>query len=224
MSITNTQLRGHCQCCGQLQAVMHGCMSQHGYTVKKSGMGYGWFSGVCSGRNYSPLQVSRDQADAIIAAVRKEAKQLTAYASALHKGTKVLGQVEDPRHWVHKRDQPKVMVQWSDLDTYYRSQVLESAIWSTQQRAKAGTTFADQLQALADKTHGTPLLQVQRAEAPAAILAGECRLLNTARIPKLVAKVTGIDRGRVYWQTQEDRPMRSWTGTAAWRKLTKVGE
>src|SRR4051812_29014333 len=79
------QFRGHCQCCGRLQAVPGSSMSKHGYEVKSRGQG-GWFSGICQGERFAPIERERAQADAIVAAVRKECSELRARAAALRNG------------------------------------------------------------------------------------------------------------------------------------------
>ena len=75
------QIRGNCQCCGRQQAVVNGRMSKHGYTVKE-----GWFSGICSGRNYAPIQVSRTTTDKIIADISAEIPELIAKAEKVKSG------------------------------------------------------------------------------------------------------------------------------------------
>lgn len=223
MVTSTTQLRGNCQCCGRLQAVTSNRMSKHGYEVKDRGHG-GWFSGVCGGHNYAPLQRERAQADCIVAAVRVEVIELRRDADALEAGTKTLNMVEDPRcRSMRKRDEPAVMVAWKELPSYYADQILASNVWNRRQRADAGESFANDLEALANKVHGTCLLEVERPQAAAPILVGERRELNTASVPKTVATVTRVDRARVYWTAMfGDSARRGWTGTQAWRKLNKV--
>lgn len=221
---STTQLRGNCQCCGRLQAVTGNRMSKHGYTVEKTGMGYGWFRGVCSGHNHAPLQQDRQVADRIVASVRAEVAELRNTANDLESGTKVLRLVEDPRtRSMRKRTDPAQMVEWQELPNYYREQVLASALWSMRRRAETGEGFANDLETLANKVHGTRLLEVERPQAAAPILVGERRELNTASVPKTVATVTRVDRARVYWTAMfGDSARRGWTGTQAWRKLNKV--
>lgn len=224
MAATNIQFRGHCQCCGRLQAVTSNRMSKHGYTVEKAGMGYGWFRGVCSGHSFAPLQRDRQQADYIVASVRLQVVELRQEADALEAGTKTLNMVEDPRVASRrKRDEAATMVAWKELPSYYADQILASNVWNRRQRANAGEAFANDLEALANKVHGTCLLEVERVQPAASIPVGERRELNTASIPKTVAKVTRVDRARVYWVGEgELAGRRGWTGTQAWRKLTKV--
>jgi hypothetical protein len=224
MAATNIQFRGHCQCCGRLQAVTSNRMSKHGYTVEKTGMGYGWFRGVCSGHSFAPLQHDRQQADSIVASVRLQVVKLRQEADALEAGTKTLNMVEDPRVVSRRlRNEPATMVAWKELPSYYADQILASDVWNRRQRADAGEAFANDLEALANKVHGTCLLEVERVQPAAPILVGERRELNTASIPKTVAKVTRVDRARVYWVAEgELAGRRGWTGTQAWRKLTQV--
>ena len=61
----DNQIRGHCQCCGNQQAVVSGHMSKHGYTVE-----HGWFQGVCTGESYKPIELERTVTNKIMAAVK----------------------------------------------------------------------------------------------------------------------------------------------------------
>lgn len=205
-----TQLRGICQCCGREQAVINGFMSKHGYTVE-----HGWFSGVCSGRNYAPMQISREHADATIAAVRAECITLLAHAEALRTGkvtpltAKSGNKIEEAgvARWKWKDE----MVAFADAPTHYQREEVEKSAWGAQRRAEMGVSFADSLEALADKYHGKPLLEVAREAGPAPIAIGEKRKGNR------VLTVTSVQGARVYWV--DERGYKSWTGTQAWRRL-----
>lgn len=209
MATNNTQLRGNCQCCGRFQAVQGRFMAKHGYTVEQ-----GWFRGVCQGHSFAPMQHERTMTDRVVASVREEVAGLLRQADKLEAGTATLGLVADPSDNTYRgRGEEQRQVQWSSLPSYYQQRVLDSAVWNLRQRAKAGTTFADGLQSLADKLHGTALEVVARPQAPAPIATGERRIL----VQGTIAAVRYVHGARVYWCT--DRGQKGWTGTQAWRKL-----
>ena len=81
MQTVQIQTRGICQCCGREQAIVNGRMAKHGYTVE-----CGWFSGVCSGKNFVPMQVSRDHTDKLVAQVTKEVGDMISKANRIESG------------------------------------------------------------------------------------------------------------------------------------------
>lgn len=54
--------KGTCQCCGSVQKLPNGNLSQHGYTVD-----WGLFQGVCQGAGHLPFEQSKDLVDHFIA-------------------------------------------------------------------------------------------------------------------------------------------------------------
>lgn len=67
------QLRGTCQCCGRVQAVLPtGKMTKHGYTVKNGG-----FNGICYGEDYPPMEKSIEQTTRIIEQIQTDVEKLT---------------------------------------------------------------------------------------------------------------------------------------------------
>lgn len=210
MTKNTMQLRGHCQCCGNIQAVKNGYMSYHGYTVQNH-----WFQGVCSGHSYGPMERDTSVSRKIVVDVRHEADELMERADALENGRAVLGMVRDPRARTPRKGEPEVKVNWVELPDYYRSQVLQSAVWNMRGRAKSGYEFANILLTLADAWQGKELLKVERTEGPAPIKIGERRIMEDGK----PARVTRINKARVYWETECPRRFQSWTGSTAWRKL-----
>lgn len=205
-----TQTRGNCPCCGREQAVMAGGrMSKHGYTVDN-----GWFNGVCSGERYAPMQTQREVTDRIVKEVREEVAALEARAADLRSGRVTLGLVQKPNTYTRRGQEPE-MVEWSSLPEYQQKQALNTAVYRIDSRARAGVAFADQMEALVDAVHGQPLKVVEVEAGPAPIRAGEKRQMKDRVVTARYA-----ERGRVYWH--DGRGYRSWTGSAAWRKLPLV--
>lgn len=145
------QLRGNCQCCGRDHAVVGNTMSKHGYTVEQ-----GWFQGVCNGEVYQPLQNDRSQTDRIIASVRAEVEELKIKVQKLESGE--IHPLEI-RRCSRRRDESE-FISWEEASPYQRESGVKSAIWNTQNRIKAGESFADGMEVLANKVHGQPLREV----------------------------------------------------------------
>ncbi len=204
--MSKTQTRGNCQLCGRQQAV-RGSIAQHGYTVE-----HGYFNGVCAGHRYRPLQVERIQADRVIAECRADAVKLEARAVALRAREADPTMVAKPDEWVRRGQEP-TMVVFAELPAYAQARVIESFAMHAEQRAQMALGFAADLEKLADALHGTALVVVQVAAAPARIQEGDRRLAGSG---VLVARYQ--DGGRVYWQ-RADGKGKGWTGTAAWRAM-----
>ena len=200
----NIQVRGHCQCCGRQQAVVSGTMSKHGYTVEN-----GWFQGVCSGDCHEPMQVSRTTADRIIADVRAEVVVLLA------KADQVLAGKLKPTKVVRGQCMKPYEIDFADAEEYEQVQAVKILEWNLRSRAKQGEDFADGLSMIADQTHGTALIEVERKEAPAAVKTGDqktkdgktytCRYVQGARVH--------------YRMTRGDNTFKGWIGIQAWRKM-----
>jgi hypothetical protein len=211
------QLRGHCQCCGRIQAVVDGRMSKHGYEVKERGKG-GWFSGVCGGHVYAPLEVERTVTDSLIVSIRKQVVDLRAHAAALESGKAFPGTARSGRR---VRDEKRggfmdEMVPYAQAPEYHQITALESAVWETKRRAELGERTANDLQKLADRVHGQPLQEVKRAEAPAPLVKGEQRKDQSGNV--LTFKQT--EGARAYYTWERDGKTRtSWMATRSWRAL-----
>ena len=200
---TKTQLRGNCQCCGRDQAVLAttGTLAKHGYTVKG-----GWFQGVCSGHNYRPMQEDRAIADRIIISVRADVAKLLDQAAALRSGT---AHPEKCRVSHRKGAEP---VAFAEAPAWAQRDAIQSAIYATENRARAGEHFANDLEALAEAVHGQPLREVKVATGPAPIEAGERRVSKRGTLT-----ATSVIGARVYWR--DERGFKSYTGSQAWRLL-----
>lgn len=208
-----TQIRGICQCCGREQAVVNGTMSKHGYTVEQ-----GWFSGVCTGQHYAPMQISRDHADSVIVSVRAECITLLGYVEALRTG-KVTPLTAKSGKKIEEAGKPNW--QWKDemvafalAPAHHQRDAVQAAAWNAQRRAEIGKSFADDLERLADEYHGKPLKEVAREDGPAPIRSGEKRKGNT------MLTCTSVEGARVYWVNE--RGYKGWTGSQAWRRMALV--
>jgi len=206
------QIRGNCQCCGRQQAIVRGDMAQHGYTVER-----GYFEGVCYGYQFSPLQVSRAKADEIIAECRADAVELLALVAAYQSGAKVPGKVKNPSYKMAELE-ANPMVPYASLNSWQQADALKMAIWNASQRAKLATDFADQLQGLADRLHGTALIEVDvEAKKLARIEGGDQKKLPGGTL--VTARYA--ERGRVVYVYigSDGKARQGWIGTQSWRKL-----
>jgi len=149
MTNTTKQIRGNCQCCGRQQAVVGGLMSKHGYTVKE-----GWFSGVCSGRNYQPIQVSRTMTDKIIADISAEIPELIAKAEKVKSGELTPTTI--------KLRFNKETIPFEQGNLKQQSEARTSLEWAYRNRARAGQDFVKTMTEVADKFHGQPLIEVTK--------------------------------------------------------------
>ena len=204
----STQLRGNCQVCGRIHAVLPtGLVAKHGYTVKD-----GWFQGICSGQHSAPMQKDTATTAKVVADILKECEELEIAAQEYKAGT---------RHpaCIKSRNRGASDTPWSEAPEFARRDTLNALAWSCQSRASHGRSYAAQLSALAAEKFGQPLIEAAREAAPEPIAYGEVRLGE--KDIKLVC--TSVMGPRVYWKSERNgKTFKGWTGTAAWRRLTKV--
>jgi hypothetical protein len=210
------QIRGNCQCCAREQAVVGGFMSKHGYTVA-----HGWFQGVCSGNHHQPMQFSRVETDRIVSEIRAEIPKLLAlsdqYESGYIKPESVTKRVLDVelRKWVD------VKIAFAEATRLEQSRAVEQIVWSLRNKARNGKSFADQLESIANKVHGTPLIEVAKKGVDP-ICVGDKKLSKESNSEFTCTRVHGV---RVYWsatRASDGKEIRSWMGSQAWRKLETV--
>ena len=202
--MANIQLRGNCQLCGRLHAIISrtGKVAKHGYTVE-----HGFFSGVCSGSHYVPMQESREATNAAIEAVRSEVAELRVRAGALRAGKIHPPSVKSNRYGAEP-------IAWEDASEYQRAEAVKSAAWTAERRAEIGERFADQLDALAAQTLGTPLVEV-RLDAKPEIEVGSVVTIHGKRVTVCEIKFAtarGIGPGvngkfieHVYYETESGK-------------------
>jgi hypothetical protein len=179
-------------------------MSKHGYTVEN-----GWFQGVCSGDRHEPMQVSRTTADKIVADVRADVVTLLA------KADQVLAGKMKPTKVVRGQCMKPYEIDFADATEYEQAQAVQILNWKLRSRAKAGEDFAKYLAETADQKHGTALIEVERKEAPAPVIAGDKKTKNgqtyTCRY---------VQGARVHYRmTRGEQTFKGWIGIQAWRKM-----
>ena len=201
---TKTQLRGNCQCCGRDQAVLAttGTLAKHGYTVKG-----GWFLGVCSGHNYRPMQEDISVTRDIVATVRTDVAKLLEYAADLKSGK------SHPPTCKTSHAPGAQPVAFAEAPAWAQRDAISSAIYATENRARAGEHFATELETMANAMHGKPLREKKVSAAPAPILAGE-RRISTKRG---VLTATSVVGACVSWR--DERGLKSRMSSRAWRAL-----
>ena len=201
------QIRGNCQCCGNQQAVVNGTMSNHGYTVV-----HGWFSGICSGRNYAPLQVSRERTDIIVAEIRAKVPKLIAQADKVKAGEITPITIE-----ICKGGK-KIEVAFADAPKWEQNQARSVMERNLRMHAITGADFANSLEELANKIHGTALTEVAKKEAPAFIMPCDQKTLDGATYT-----CTSVQGARVYYKLQRgDKFFKGWMGSQSWRKMATI--
>ena len=215
MKTKQTQIRGNCQCCGREQAVVGGLMSKHGYTVEN-----GWFSGVCEGRNFQPMQFSRVETDNIVSDIRKQIPKLLAQAEQYLSGALTPEFVVHQKYDVNTRKRIEVKIPFNEASEYEQANTRRSIAWSLKHRASSGKTFSDQLEAIANKVHGTALIEFVKKEADV-IRVGEKKTSKETNLVYTCFKVEGV---RIWWTAtkQSGQVIKSWMGSQSWRKLETV--
>jgi hypothetical protein len=215
------QLRGNCQCCGRQQAV-NGRMAKHGYTVEQ-----GWFSGVCQGAKYKPMQQERVVTDMMISEVRANVRELLKEVEELKSGKLFpekcgSGLYESAIDEKGRKRRIETLIDFKLANKYNQDRAIDFETFKRESRARLGTSFANDLQAIVDAIHGTKLVEVKKEDAPACIVAGEKRTLGNGK----VATVKYQDGARVYWTyaNSTGKEFSSWTGSQAWRKLPLISE
>jgi len=151
-----TQVIGHCQCCGRVQAVrltghsgnQQQCMAHHGYQVRN-----GYFSGVCQGHRYAPIELDKAIALQVIATVRNDVVRLRQHAADLEAGLAFPEQAFSGRY----ENSRQIMVAYTDAPSWHQKEALEHAIWFASQRARQGAAFADGHEALVQAVYQQPM-------------------------------------------------------------------
>jgi len=222
MTNAKTQLRGNCQCCGRDQAVQGGRMSKHGYEVKKDGS-YAYFSGVCSGHQFKPMQVERTVTDSAIAGARRDAERQDFLAIQFKKG-EVKPQFVATGRWISKERREET-IPFEDAEPRDQKKAVESAIWKCEQRARGARSWADDMEALVNRVHGTELRTVL-VEGPKEIPMGEKRQPVGGKVLTYVGRNFKGQVEYTYESTMRDgtpKKFRSHTTSTAWFKYPLVG-
>jgi hypothetical protein len=205
-----TQTRGHCQRCGNQQAVRHG-ISAHGYTVAN-----GWFQGVCTGHRYAPLEKSRASTDEMIAEILAESSALRIKADETLAGKHDPVEYTATRKWISGRWED-IKAPFVEADEWRQKGIRQELARAMMYRAKAGEDFAKYMGALADKVHGTELKVIVKPVPAERIQAGDKRV--NAKGTVMTAKYQ--DGQRLHYSiTREDgKVLISWMSPRSWRTL-----
>lgn len=209
----STKTLGHCQCCGRQQAVQGGLMSKHGYTVE-----HGWFQGVCSGNRYKPMEHDRSETDSIVEDIRKEIPVLLEKAAAVEAGLVFPKSITRRSYDFTTRKSLSVEVAYEEATVREQQDACKSLAWDLKRRAAMGESFANQLEAIANKVHGQALQEVEK-KVKQIINVGDVKISSTTGLTYTVTKVVGP---RVYWKTirpLDGKEINSWMGSQAWRKM-----
>ena len=210
------QIRGNCQCCGREQAVVGGFMSKHGYTVQN-----GWFSGVCSGNHFQPMQFSRVETDSIVSDIRVEIPKLLVLADQYESRALVPEFVMKKVLSVELKKWIEVKVPFAEASLLEKDRAISQIVWNYRNRASAGKSFADHLESIANKVHGTPLIEVAKKEIEPICIGDKKTSQETGAIYTCF-KVDGV---RVYWSSaraSDGKVIKSWMGSQSWRKMQTV--
>jgi hypothetical protein len=206
-----TQIRGHCQRCGNQQAVRHG-ISAHGYTVAN-----GWFQGVCQGHRYAPLEKNRATTDRMVVEVLAESSALRI------KADETLAGKHDPVEYdtgSRKRIEGKgvpVMALFAEASEYKQQDIRTRLAWNMTMRAKSGEDFAKYMSALADKVHGTELAVVVKPQPAERIQAGDKRI--NAKGTVFTAKYQDGQRLYYTFTRESGAVLTTWMSPRSWRTL-----
>jgi hypothetical protein len=147
---TRIQTRGHCQCCGNQQAVT-GTVAKHGYTVQR-----GWFEGTCPGSDRTPMEFDRAVTDQTCFDIEQQCATLDLRAAGLRSGEIVPGKVQRP--YTSSRSEP---VEFAGLSVYDQKVVIDGLARDAEYRAKTGRMIVEHLRSTADRVHGQPLAEVE---------------------------------------------------------------
>jgi hypothetical protein len=210
------QIRGNCQCCGKEQAVVGGLMSKHGYTVEN-----GWFNGVCEGNLHRPMQVSRVETDNIVASIRKQIPELLAKSAQYESGEATPDFVVRRSYNPVLRKSIETKIPYAEAPKHEQDSARKQIAWALKSRADMGKTFSDQLEAIANKVHGLPLIEAAKKEV-VQICVGDKKKSQETGLTYTCFKVEGA---RIWWtsaRVSDGKVMKSWMGSQSWRKLETV--
>ena len=208
MQTVQIQTRGICQCCGREQAIVNGKMAKHGYTVE-----CGWFQGVCAGKNFAPMQVSRTETDSMVAQVRKEVAEFIAQADRVASGDlKPTTIVRSPRF-------KKEVVAFADAQSWEQTEAIKNMEFTFRRNAEMGVDFANMMEKIANEFHGKELVKVEKKPAAEFIMPRDQKIDAQGN----VCTCTSVEGARVYFKFDKNgKTYKTWIGSQAWRKLANA--
>jgi hypothetical protein len=214
MQANKIQLRGHCQVCGNEQAVVRTTMSKHGYSIVN-----GWFSGVCHGQHHQPIEVSRDYTDKVIAQIKVDIENIKTRIAKL-----VSGEVKPETFQVWNYQTGKYETKpANELSAYEYKYAFNHLMVGLENTIRRGELHIDTMTRIANEFHGKPLREVNtEANKPEAIKLGEQRILSGRGT---IGTVYRIEGARVYYKyagVSTGKEVIAWQGSRAWRNLELV--
>jgi hypothetical protein len=184
-------------------------MAKHGYTVES-----GWFKGVCAGKHFAPIQVSREQTDTLIASVRKQVLEMIAKADLVASGE--IKPTTITRHPHSKKAME--FIPFAEATVYEQRDAIRALEWNYRRTAEMGTSFADMMVQVADKYHGKALVEVAKKEAPAFIMPRDQKTDKD-----MIYTCSSVQGARVYYKVQKGAAtFNGWMGSQSWRKMASV--
>lgn len=212
MTKSRFQLRGHCQRCGNQQAVKNGTMVHHGYTVRN-----GWFQGACSGHSFKPIEWSRTTLDKTVEAIRDQIVNLRQGASMM--SSKVYWPTTAVVYNRFTRQNETVTL--ADLPEPKAREIVQGQIDERLNRARAGEAHIAYLLEVASLYHGKDLIEVERDAGPEKIIPGEARTSKTGRTLYAEGILHG---GKVQYSYKQANGTEMFgnMSTRAWRVLAKA--
>jgi len=213
MQANKLQLRGHCQVCGNEQAVVRTTMSKHGYSIVN-----GWFSGVCHGQHHQPIEVSRAYTDEVIAQIKVDIENIKTRIAKLW-----VGEIKPETFQIYDRATRKYVAKpVAEFSAYEYKYQFTNLINGLENTIRRGELHIDTMTRLANEFHGKPLREVNtEANKPEAINIGETRIINDEGKTGTVYKIEGA---RVYYKyiNSKGSGLIAWQGSRAWRNLKLV--
>jgi hypothetical protein len=208
MQTVQIQTRGICQCCGREQAIVNGKMAKHGYTVE-----CGWFQGVCAGKNFVPMQVSRTETDSMVAAVRKEVAEFIAKADRVASGDL------KPTTITRSARFNRAVIAFADAQSWEQKDAIKHMEFTFRRSAEMGTDFANMMEKIANEYHGKELVKVEKKPAAEFIMPRDQKIDAQGNI----CTCTSVEGARVYFKFDKNgKTYKTWIGSQAWRKLQAV--
>jgi hypothetical protein len=192
-----TQLRGHCQACGRLQAVRSGQVALHGYEVQD-----GFFNGTCAGSRHAPVEVEKTFTETVIKGCLEQAAQKDEVYKQIETGE---------RNPVSGRNLRCQMVSWDELSPAEQTHARTATLYKLKQAAKFFNDHAKFLTELIAECHEKELTTVSVQAPPPEIFNGEKRLNAKGK----VLVVTGTSSGKVSWK--DERGFIGSCSTRMWR-------
>src|ERR1700731_1581319 len=159
-----SDIKGHCQACGRIQVVLSttGLLAQHGYTVRS-----GYFSGVCRGSAWLPLESQRSRLDWIADDLVRAANAQQMRAERLQSGADLPERALKRDEWTNivygGRDsrtfeRNPVIVEWSLATSVERRMQIDLEIGECLSDAQFLRGHRTMLLELAARVHGQPLI------------------------------------------------------------------